>query len=130
MISILFLLSFISFIGSTAGVTNTYTIPGNYSLSIPPTGVNSTTIVTLWGAGGAGTGIGSWSNPSALYPGGSGAYVSCEVDAPNGAILYLVVGEGGRVARYGVWASTAKGGGGRMSYKQIKYIQVLFSNFT
>jgi len=82
----------------------------------------------MWGAGGAGTGIGNWANPSALYPGGSGAYVSCAVDAPNGVNLYLVVGQGGRVAGYGVSTTTAIGGGGM--YKQITYAHISFSNFT
>jgi len=70
----------------------------------------------MWGAGGAGTGIGNMANlnldTAMLYPGGSGAYVSCAIDAPNGVNLYLLVGQGGRVAGYGSSTTTAIGGGG------------------
>jgi len=100
-------------IRSTEGSTSTYNTPGTYSLSIPPTGVKSYVTVSMWGAGGAGTGIGNWANPSAmLYPGGSGAYVSCSIDATNGIDLYLIVGQGGQVGNYGKSTATAIGGGG------------------
>jgi len=84
----------------------------------------------MWGAGGAGTGIGNMANlnldTAMLYPGGSGAYVSCAIDAPNGVNLYLLVGQGGRVAGYGSSTTTAIGGGGMMSYKQIDYAHISF----
>ena len=92
--------------GST---TSTFNTPGTYNLYIPSM---STATVTLWGAGGAGTGIGNWANPSALFPGGSGAFISCAIDALYGMNIYLVVGQGGRVAGYCSSTTTAVGGGG------------------
>ena len=89
-----------------------YTTPGNYEVKIPAnTGV---TIVSMWGAGGAGTGIRSTpSNDVRMYPGGSGAFVSCTINALPGSIMYLLVGGGGAVGNYGQKStSSAIGGGG------------------
>ena len=45
------------------------------------------------GAGGASTGFSPGSASSAaLYPGGSGAFVSCTINALPGSTIYLLVG--------------------------------------
>jgi hypothetical protein len=88
-----------------------YTTPGNYEVKIPAdTGV---TIVSMWGAGGAGTGINfGGATDARMYPGGSGAFVSCTINALPGSTIYLLVGGGGAVANYGQGTSSAIGGGG------------------
>ena len=86
--------------------------PGNYEVKIPvDTGV---TIVSMWGAGGAGTGIrNTLSSDARMYPGGSGAFVSCTINALPGSTIFLLVGGGGAVANYGQKStSSAIGGGG------------------
>ena len=57
-----------------------YTTPGTYTVMIP---ANSTSIImSMWGAGGAGTGIQNVpSSDARMYPGGSGAFVSCTINA-------------------------------------------------
>ena len=72
---------------------------------------NSRVTMSMWGAGGSGTGFGLSS--AALYPGGSGAFVSCTINAPPGNNIYLLVGGGGAVGNYArSSASGAIGGGG------------------
>jgi hypothetical protein len=67
----------------------------------------------MWGAGGAGIGFNS---PNGIiYPGGSGAFVSCTIDAIPGSTIYLLVGGGGAVGTYGQRrTSSAIGGGGQL----------------
>jgi hypothetical protein len=90
--------------------------PGNYTVTIP-TDSSGVTIVSMWGAGGAGTGIrrtpaGSGAD-ARMYPGGSGAFVSCAINALPGSTIYLVVGGGGAAGNYGQKStSSAIGGGG------------------
>ena len=92
-----------------------YTTPGNYPVTIPAnTGV---TIVSMWGAGGTGTGIKNIPSSNAfLYPGGSGAFVSCTINALPGSTIYLLVGGGGEAANYGQGTSSAIGGGGNLMF--------------
>ena len=66
--------------------------------------------MSMWGAGGAGTGTAS----NVMYPGGSGAFVSCTIDALPGSAIYLLVGGGGAVANYGQGTSGTIGGGGQL----------------
>ena len=91
--------------------TQQYTIPGNYTVKIP---ANSSRVsMSMWGAGGAGTGIRITPSVNALmYPGGSGAFVSCSINALPGSTIYLLVGGGGAVGNYGQGTSSAIGGGG------------------
>ena len=71
--------------------------------------------MSLWGVGGAGTGISFGPASSArMYPGGSGAFVSFTIDAPPGSTIYLLVGGGGAVGNYGQTTSSAIGGGGNL----------------
>ena len=86
-----------------------YTTPGNYTVMIPAD--SSGVTMSMWGAGGAGTGTNNLAS-NIMYPGGSGAYVSCSINAPPGSTIYLVVGGGGAVADYGQRTSSAIGGGG------------------
>jgi hypothetical protein len=90
-----------------SGIIN-YTTPGNYTVMIPTN--SSGVTMSMWGAGGSGTGFSLSS--AALYPGGSGAFVSCTINAPPGSTIYLLVGGGGAVANYGQGTSSAIGGGG------------------
>ena len=90
-----------------------YTTPGTYAVMIP---ANSTAVtMSMWGAGGAGTGIshGIEAN-AALNSGGSGAFVSCTINALPGSTIYLLVGGGGAVANYGQRTSSTIGGGGQL----------------
>ena len=88
-----------------------YTTPGNHEVTIPVD--SGVTIVSMWGAGGAGTGINHGGATMArMYPGGSGAFVSCTINALPGSTIYLLVGGGGAVANYGQGTSSAIGGGG------------------
>jgi len=65
------------------------------------------------GAGGASTGFSPGSASSAaLYPGGSGVFVSCTINALPGSTIYLLVGGGGAVGNYNKKTSSAIGGGG------------------
>jgi len=93
-----------------------FTTPGNYEVKIPVDSV--ATIVSMWGAGGAGTGMTkSYTNSPQLYPGGSGAFVSCTIDALPGSTLYLLVGGGGAVGNYVKGStSSAFGGGGNLMF--------------
>ena len=92
-----------------------YTTPGNYTVTIPAD--SSGVTVSMWGAGGAGTGLTkSYTTNPKLYPGGSGAFVSCTIDALPGRTLYLLVGGGGAVANYGQKTSSAIGGGGNLMF--------------
>jgi len=69
-----------------------YTTPGTYSVMIPAN--TAEVIVSMWGAGGAGTSVTNTQSSSnaLMYPGGSGAYVSCSVNAPAGSTITLIVG--------------------------------------
>ena len=88
-----------------------YTTPGNYAVMIPAD--SSGVTMSMWGAGGAGTGIkNNLPSNARMYPGGSGAFVSCTIDAIPGSTIYLLVGGGGAVANYGQGTSSAIGGGG------------------
>ena len=92
-----------------------YTTPGTYAVMIPTS--SSQVTMSMWGAGGAGTGInqGIAAN-AALYPGGSGAFVSCTINALPGSTIYLLVGSGGAVGNYGHCTSRAIGGGGNCCF--------------
>ena len=71
-----------------------YTTPGNYAVMIPAD--SSGVTMSMWGAGGAGTGMQNVPSSNAkMYPGGSGAFVSCTINAPPGSTIYLLVGGGG-----------------------------------
>jgi len=74
--------------------------------------------VSMWGAGGAGTGLTkSYTTNPKLYPGGSGAFVSCTINAPPGSTIYLLVGGGGAVGDYGRSSTSgALGGGGNSMF--------------
>ncbi len=89
-----------------------FTTPGNYEVTIPTNSVGVT--MSMWGAGGAG--VGKKNTPSSddrMYPGGSGAFVSCTFNALPGSTIYLLVGGGGAVGNYGQKStSSAIGGGG------------------
>jgi len=103
-----------------------YTTPGTYAVMIP---ANSTAVtMSMWGAGGAGTGIshGIEAN-AALYSGGSGAFVSCTINALPGSTIYLLVGGGGAVANYGQGTSGSIGGGGNYCFDP-QDLSVYFSN--
>jgi len=88
-----------------------YTTPGTYTVMIP---ANSSQVsMSMWGAGGAGTGIRNIPSSNArMYPGGSGAFVSCTINPLPGSTIYLLVGGGGAVNNYGQKTSSAIGGGG------------------
>ena len=88
-----------------------YTTPGTYAVMIP---TNSSAVsMSMWGAGGTGTGIQNIPSSNAImYPGGSGAFVSCTINALPGSTIYLLVGGGGAVGNYGGGTSSAIGGGG------------------
>ena len=75
---------------------------------------NSTGVtMSMWGAGGAGTSSQYFGLTNVLmYPGGSGAFVSCTINAVPGSTIYLLVGGGGAVANYGQDTIRAIGGGG------------------
>ena len=86
-----------------------FTKPGNYTVMIPSE--SSGVTMSMWGAGGAGTGIDS---AGITYPGGSGAFVSCTINALPGSTIYLLVGGGGAVGNFGQRTSSAIGGGGQL----------------
>jgi len=66
------------------------------------------------GAGGVGTSTnGVPSSNAIMYPVGSGAYVSCTINAPPGSTITLIVGGGGAVAGFAQNTTNAIGGGGR-----------------
>ena len=91
-----------------------YTTPGTYAVMIPAN--SSGVTMSMWGAGGAGTGINHGGASNAfVYPGGSGAFVSCTINALPGSTIYLLVGGGGAVGNYGQGTSSAIGGGGQLS---------------
>ena len=69
-----------------------YTTPGNYTVII--TANTGVTIVSMWGAGGAGTGTTGGAG-ARIDAGGSGAFVSCTINALPGSTIYLLVGGGG-----------------------------------
>ena len=52
------------------------------------------------------------SSNAIMYPGGSGAFVSCSINALPGSTIYLLVGGGGAVGNYAQDTSNAIGGGG------------------
>ena len=88
-----------------------YTTPGTYTVMIP---TNSSGVsMYMWGAGGAGTSLQNIpsSDNAIMYPGGSGAFVSCTINAIPGSTIYLLVGGGGAVGNYGQSTSNAIGGG-------------------
>jgi len=90
-----------------------YTTPGDYTVTIPTN--SSGVTMSMWGAGGAGTGIGQGFPNPIMYPGGSGAFVSCTINAPPGNNINLLVGGGGAVGNYArSSASGAIGGGGNL----------------
>jgi MSHA biogenesis protein MshQ len=91
--------------------TRHYTTPGTYTVMIP---ANSTAVtMSMWGAGGAGTGIqNAPSSDARMYPGGSGAFVSCTINALPGSTIYLLVSGGGAVGDYGHSSTTSAIGGG------------------
>jgi MSHA biogenesis protein MshQ len=87
-----------------------YTTPGTYTVMIPADSTRVT--MSMWGAGGAGTGITNVPSSNAIiYPGGSGAFVSCTINALPGSTIYLLVGGGGEVGNYDQNTISAIGGG-------------------
>ena len=86
-----------------------YTTPGNYTVTIPAD--SSGVTVSMWGAGGAGTGTNNLAS-NIMYPGGSGAFVSCTINALPGSTIYLLVGGGGVVGNYGQRSTFGAIGGG------------------
>ena len=107
--------------------TQQYTTPGTYAVMIPP--YSSRVSMSLWGGGGSGTGIrNTRSSNAAMYPGGSGAFVSCTIDAPPGSTIYLLVGGGGAVGNYGRGTSSAIGGGGNI-YISFIYQSLYFYQY-
>jgi hypothetical protein len=101
-----------------------YTEIGSSSLTIP-NGVVSIN-VKLWGAGGAGFSahnVGIYTVDS-VYAGGSGAFVSCDMTVTGGTTIYLLVGQGGQVPRYGANSAPAAGGGGN-SICIGEYVQLI-----
>jgi hypothetical protein len=86
-----------------------YTTPGTYTVMIPTNSSGAT--ISMWGAGGAGSGT-TRASTGTVYSGGSGAFVSCTINAPPGSTIYLLVGGGGSVINYGQSTSSAIGGGG------------------
>lgn len=84
-----------------------YTTPGTYAVVIPS---NYATIVSLWGAGGSGSG--STAKTNRFFAGGSGAHVSCYVNVTGGSTIYLIVGQGGTTSAYGASTGSVIGGGG------------------
>ena len=77
---------------------------------IPP---DTSVTMRMWGAGGAGTGLRNILTFQArMYAGGSGAFVSCTINAIPGSTIYLLVGGGGAVENFGKSTSSAIGGGG------------------
>ena len=111
--SVLFkLLNVIIIIQQVISATNVqqFTTPGNYTVMIPAD--SSGVTMSMWGAGGAGTGTNN-AGSGTMYPGGSGAFVSCTINAPPGSTIYLLVGGGGAVGNYGQRSTiSAIGGGG------------------
>jgi hypothetical protein len=97
-----------------------YTTPGNYTVTIPDE--SSGVTMSMWGAGGAGTGM---NGAGYLYPGGSGAFVSCSINALPGSTIYLLVGGGGAVGNYGQSTSSAIGGGGQFP-QMLLYTFIMF----
>ena len=92
-----------------------YTAPGNYAVTIPTN--SSGVTMSMWGAGGTGTGMKDQPSSNArMYPGGSGAFVSCTINALPGSTIYLLVGGGGAVGNYGQGTSGAIGGGGNLMF--------------
>ena len=86
-----------------------YTTPGTYAVLIPTN--TSGVTMSMWGAGGAGTGTTGGAG-ARIDAGGSGAFVSCTINALPGSTIYLLVGGGGAVSNYGQGTSSAIGGGG------------------
>jgi len=104
-----------STVAPTSSTPVTYTTPGTYTVMIPAD--SSGVTMSMWGAGGAGTGIQNVPSSNAImYPGGSGAFVSCSINALPGSTIYLLVGSGGAVANYGQRTSGAIGGGGNLLF--------------
>ena len=88
-----------STIAPTSSTPLTYSTPGTYTVMIPAD--SSGVTMSMWGAGGAGTGIKNMPSSNAImYPGGSGAFVSCTINAIPGSTIYLLVGGGGAVGNY------------------------------
>jgi hypothetical protein len=73
--------------------------------------------MSMWGAGGSGNGMKYNFPDPIMYPGGSGAFVSCTINAPPGSTIYLLVGGGGAVGDYGRSSTSgAIGGGGNLMF--------------
>lgn len=108
---------------TTYRYTHQYITPGTYTVMIPAN--VSRVTMSMWGAGGTGSGMKWWdvgkgtsyvqdlaSSHAIMYPGGSGAFVSCTINARPGSTIYLLIGGGGAVGNYGKDTSSAIGGGG------------------
>ena len=92
-----------------------YTTPGTYTVIIPANSNGVT--MSMWGAGGAGTGTRNVPSSNAImYPGGSSAFVSCTINTLPGSTIYLLVGGGGAVGNWGQRTSSAIGGGGNLLF--------------
>ena len=89
-----------------------YTTPGTYAVMIPTN--TSAVTLSMWGAGGAGNSIKRYlsSSNAIMYPGGSGAFVSCTINTFPGSTIYVLVGGGAAVVGWGAPTSSAIGGGG------------------
>ena len=94
----------------TAAYVQQYTTPGTYTVMIPTN--SSGVTMSMWGAGGAGSGT-TLASTGRVFSGGSGAFVSCTINAIPGSTIYFIVGGGGEVGNYGQRStSSAIGGGG------------------
>ena len=62
-----------------------YTTPGAYAVMIPANSGGLT--MSMWGAGGAGSGT-NIAGTGIVYPGGSGAFVSCTINALPGSTIW------------------------------------------
>ena len=106
----------------------TFSTPGTYSITIP---ANYAVKVSMWGAGGSG-GYTNYQQygTQVPYAGGSGAYVSCVVNALSGSTIYLLVGQGGRAtSNFPSVTTNAIGGGGTVCNEISTSACFLVDNF-
>ena len=68
--------------------------------------------VSLWGAGGSGSGS-QWLTGNTAYAGGSGSYVYCRLAITGPTTITVIVGQGGQAPAYGTAGTNAIGGGGK-----------------
>jgi hypothetical protein len=99
----------------TTPITTTYNYTGSLQKFTVPTCVYRIE-VQLWGAGGGGSGIASYTMGSA---GGGGAYVNAYIPVTPGEDIYILVGESGNLTT--VVGTTSYGGGGSTKGKKSGY---------